>query len=103
MATSTIYEFDGDAGNPLLYTWRGKVHLLPRSAAFVMCRVRAADYTNLVLRLYSDDALLVEKTVTSSTEFVLPVARDYNKFEIEVYGTSRVYSVQVVESAQELT
>ena len=103
MATSTIYEFDGDPANPLPYTWRGKVHLLPRSAAFVLCRVKAADYTDLTLRLYADGVLLVEKVVTSKVEFTLPLSQDYDKFEVEVYGTSRVYSVQVVESPQEFT
>lgn len=103
MATSTIFEFDGDPGTVLPRTWRGKLNLLERPTAFAICQVRAADYASILLRLYADGALLVEVSVTSQEEFTLPLADEYATFEIEVYGTSRVYSIQVAEDVMELT
>lgn len=103
MATSTIFEFDADPGNPLPRTWRGKLNLLERPSAFAICQVKAEDYASILLRLYADGALLTEVTVTSQEEFTLPLANEYASFEVEVYGTSRVYSIQVAEDVMELT
>lgn len=103
MATSTIFEFDGDPGTTLPRTWRGKLNLLERPTAFAICQVKAADYSSVLLRLYADGALLVEVPVTSQMEFTLPMGDEYTDFEIEVYGTSRVYSIQVAEDVMELT
>jgi hypothetical protein len=102
MATSTIFEFDADPGNLLPRTWRGKLNLLDRPTAFAICQVKAEDYSSILLRLYADGALLTEVTVTSQGEFTLPLANEYASFEIEVYGTSRVYSIQVAEDVMEL-
>jgi len=99
----TIFEFDGDPATPLARTWRGKVNLLERPTAFAICQVKAEDYSSILLRLYADGALLTEVTVTSQEEFTLPLSNEYTKFEIEVYGTSRVYSIQVAEDVMELT
>jgi hypothetical protein len=103
MATSTIYEFDAEGVAPLPYTWRGKLNLLPRPAAFEVCQVEAEDYNDLLLRFYADGALLFETTVTSEEPFKLPMANVYTIFEIEVYGTSIVRTIQVAEDVLELT
>lgn len=103
MATSTIFEFDGDPDTVLPRTWRGKLNLLERPTAFAICQVKAADYSSILLRLYADGALLTEVTVTSQEEFTLPLGDEYTTLEIELYGTSRVYSVQVAEDVLELT
>ena len=103
MATSTIFEFDGDPGTVLPRTWRGKLNKLERPTAFEVCQVKAADYSSVLLRLYADGALLTEVTVTSQEEFTLPMGSAYSDFEIELYGTSRVYSIQVAEDVMELT
>ena len=101
---STIYQFDSiDGDGRLVYRWRGKLNLLPRPAAFQYARVRAEDYDNLVLRLYGDGVLIFDRVVTSGTEFTLPTLDEYNSAEIELIGTSRVRTVVIGESVEELT
>lgn len=100
--TSTVYEFDGDAANPLTYLWRGKLNLLPRSGAFVYCQVEAADYDSIVLNVYGDGTLIHQAVVTSDEPFTLPLDNEYHRFEAELVGTSRVYTVQFVEDIMEL-
>lgn len=84
------------------YTWRSKLHLLERPASFRMGQVEAADYDNLVLKLYSNGNLYYTRTVTSDREFILP-AKAVRNFEYELSGTSRVRMVQMAESVEELT
>lgn len=103
MVTSTIFEFDGDPSTVPPRTWRGKLNLLERPTAFTICQVKAEDYASIILRLYADGTLLTEVTVTSQEEFTLPLGNEYTTFEIELYGTSRIYSVQVAEDVLELT
>lgn len=103
MATSVIFEFDAVEGEPLARTWRGKLNLLERPTSFVMCQVKANDYSNILLRLYGDGALIIEVPVLNKTEFTLPMSNEYESFEIEVYGTSSVQTIQVAEDVMELT
>ena len=103
MVTSTIFEFDADPGSPLARTWRGKLNLLERPAAFARCQVKANDYSSILLRLYGDGALIVEVSVLSKEPFALPMSDEYESFEIEVYGTSSVQTIQVAEDVLELT
>lgn len=102
MATSTIYEFDAEGVAPLPYTWRGKFNLLPRPATFQVCQLKADDYDDILLRLFADGSLLYTVTVTSEEPFTLPMLNEYTTFEIEVYGTSRVRTIQVAEDVLEL-
>lgn len=99
----TIYRFDADDGNLMAYRWRGKLNLLTRPAVFQMLRVQAAEFDNLVLRLYADGALIVDERVTSDEEFTLPMADACREFEVELIGTSRVRRVQAVEDVVELS
>lgn len=100
---ATIYEFNAEAGaGHLVYRWRGKLHLLPRPAAFLYCQVKAASYANLVLRLYADGVQFFEHVVTSSEPFTLPMLDDYEAFEVEVLGTSSVRTLQFAEGIEEL-
>jgi hypothetical protein len=99
---STIYEFDADEATPLPRTWRGKLNLLPRPAAFSVCQVEAEDYDDILLRFYGDGVLFFETAVTSAEVFTLPMSNEYDRFEVEIYGTSRVYTIQVAEDVSEL-
>ena len=95
-----LYLWEGsDTKRP--YTWRSKLHLLPRPAAFRMAQVEAADYP-VTLKLYGNGALYFTKTVTTDREFVVP-AKAVRQLEYELSGTARVRSVQVAESVEELT
>jgi hypothetical protein len=98
-----IYAFDSPAGSGhMVYRHRGRLNLLPRPAAFTYCRVKAEEFTNVVLRLYGDGVVLLEMAVANDDAFTLPMSNAYNRFELEVIGTSRVYSVEVAEDVGEL-
>ena len=91
----------GDTRMP--YRWRGKLWMLPIEAAFQVAKVRAEDYDAIVLRLYRDGGTLLKaKRITSKAEFTLPMATDYDRLEVELIGTSRVRTVQIVEQVEEL-
>lgn len=96
-----LYLWEGDENELRPYTWRSKLHLLPRPVAFRFAQVDADDYLNLTLKLYANGNLFQTKTVTSDREFILAskAARD---FEYEITGTSRVRSVQFAESVEEI-
>lgn len=99
----TIYKFDGDDTGKLVYRWRGKLNQLPWPACFQIVKVRAADFDNLLLRVYVDGDLLLEDVITSATPDTMPMLDDYQEVEIELIGTSRAQGVQLVEDVQELT
>lgn len=99
----SIFEFNPESGVDMLaYLWKSKLFLLPHPVAFSYCRVRAADYTDLVLRLYGDGVEMFEHTVTNGDPFRLPMLNAYNVGEVEVLGTSRVRTVELTESIEEL-
>jgi hypothetical protein len=97
-----IFAFNSpDGDGHMVYRWKGKLNLLSHPAAFVYCQVRAEDYDNLVLRLYSDGVLLSQDVIASEVPFTLPLVDDYTTFEVELIGTSRVRTVQVAEDISE--
>jgi hypothetical protein len=101
---ATIYEFNAEAGDGhIVYRWRGKLHLLPLPTAFQVCQVKAADFDNLVLRLYADGAMFFNRVISDGNPFTLPMAEGYDTVEIEFIGTSRVRTVQLSEDVMELS
>lgn len=97
-----IFKFNAPTGDGrMVYRWRGKLNLLAHPAVFKYCQVRAEDFNNLVLRQYANGVLLTEDVITDETPFTLPLIDDYTTFEIELIGTSRVYTVQVAEDISE--
>ncbi len=98
----TIYIFNAEDGDgQMVYRWRGKLNLLRYPACFKFCQVRAENFDNLLIRFYTVDGMLMEQTVTSDEPFTMPLIDDYKQFEIELLGTSRVYTVQVAEDIEE--
>lgn len=98
----TIYTFNAQDGDGrMTYRWRGKMNLLQHPAAFSYCQVRAEDYQNILLRLYADGEIIFEEVVTNQEPFTLPLNADYSTVEIELLGTSRVYTVQIAEDISE--
>jgi hypothetical protein len=98
-----IFEFDSPNSNTLLtYQWKGKLNRLPEQVAFIYCQVKAGDYDNVVLNFYGDGVLFFSQTLTGKEPFTLPLSDAYETFEIELLGTSRVESVRVAESIEEL-
>lgn len=100
----TIFKFDGATnGDKLRYRYRGKLNEMPHPVAMTMAQVRAGEFTNLVFRVVADGTLLSAKAPASLREFRLPMSKAHDEYEIELVGTSRVRSTQVVEDVLELT
>lgn len=98
----TIYQFDGDDASKMVTLWRGKLNLLPRPATPQVCQVRCEDYENIMVRGYGDGALHFEQVLTGEMEFTLPTLDEFTTYEIELLGTSRVRTVDVAETVEEL-
>jgi hypothetical protein len=99
-----IYAFDSpNAYTEMVYQYKGKLNLLPRPTAFVYCQIKAQDYSNLMLNLFVDEELFASMPVTSKEPFTIPLLDEYEAFEFELVGTSRVRTVQFVEDIRELT
>lgn len=98
---STLLEWDnGSTRRP--YVWKSALFLNAYPVAFHVAQVRAADYTGLTLRVFKDGALLLQRAITGRDPFLLP-AQVHDRTEIELAGTSRVYSVEIAEDMEELT
>jgi len=99
---TAIYQWNG-ADTPMPYRWRGKLWLLPLEMAFQMAKVKAADFDGIVLHLYRDEGTeLLARRITSKLEFTLPMGKSYEALEVELVGTSRVRTVQLVEQVEEV-
>lgn len=98
-----IYAFDSpDGDGNVVYQWKGKLNRLPHPAAFMYCQVKADDFDNVVLNLYADGDIFFTLAVVSADPFTLPMTDRYETFEIEIIGTSRIESVRVGETIEEL-
>lgn len=98
----TIYQFDAHASNLLRFQYRTKLYLPPYPVTLSLAQVHAADFANLVLRVYGNGTLLLTKQITSLREFSLPALAAYDSYELEIVGTSTVRSVQASEDVLEL-
>lgn len=98
----TIYQFDAHASNLLRFQYRTKLYLPPYPVTLSLAQVHAADFANLVLRVYGNGTLLLTKQITSLREFSLPALATYDSYELEIVGTSTVRSVQASEDVLDL-
>jgi len=96
-----LYEFNADTVQQR-YQWDSKLFLLPYPMALQWCRVRARDYTDVLISFYADDLLLYTKTVTSNKAFRIRVRQDYSRMTYTINGSSEVYSVQISDDIDEL-
>ena len=98
-----VFEFDSPTGSGnMVYQWRGKLNLTPYPLTLTIAQVRALDFTNLLLRVYADGALLYTKVITSQKEFVIPALAQHDSYEWELLGTSTARNMQGAEDVQEL-
>ena len=70
---------------------------------FSVCRVEAATYSSLILKLYVDSVLKLTKTVTSNAPFRLPSGYKGRVAEIEITTTDETHWVEVANSIEELS
>lgn len=84
------------------YTWRSKIFTLPQVMSFGCAQVEAETYP-VTAKFYCDNSTTPfhTQTVASRVPFRLPVkaGRDW---EVQVEGTSQVFSIGVAQSMQEL-
>lgn len=99
---ATIYQFDGDDDEAMVFRYRGRLNLMPHPTTLRIARVRALDYTNLVVRVYGDGTQIHEQVVTGKREFVVPARSTYETYEIELIGTSTTRGAHAGEDVMEL-
>jgi hypothetical protein len=100
----TIYEFDSaDGDGNLVYKYTGRLNMLERPACFTYARMRADDFTNVVLKFTADGNVIYNKAQDDETEFVIPMTDEYSSFSWTIIGTSSIRSVQAAEDISELT
>jgi len=84
------------------YTWRSKIFTLPQVMSFSCAQVEAETYP-VTAKFYCDNSTTPfhTQTVSSRVPFRLPVkaGRDW---EVQIEGTSQVFSVGIAQSMQEL-
>ncbi len=98
----TIFEFNATTGNgDMVYSWKGKLNLLPYAMALRIGRVRAAAYDNLLVAHYGDGVLLKQRVVSDGDTFTVPARKSYDTYEIELVGTSRVREAVLVDDMRE--
>jgi len=89
-------------GPMLDYVWRSKVFTMPQVMGFTCAQIEAETYP-LTVKFYCDDLTTpyYTATVTSRAPFRLPVkvGRDW---QVQLEGTSQVFSVAVAQSMEEL-
>lgn len=89
-------------GSALTYAWRSKKFTFPYSAPFTTARVQAEAYP-LTARFYRDGVLIHSQTVANRNPFRLPAGTTGRDWEVQIEGVSEVFSVDVAQSAQELS
>jgi len=87
-------------GAPKPYIWRSKVFTMPQVTGFSCAQVEAETYP-LTLEVFADGQLIYTHEVPSRNPFRLPakVGRDW---EVQISGTSQVFSVALATSMTEL-
>lgn len=99
---ATIYQFDADPLNRMVYRWRGKLWHMQRPVALRVARVFAVEYGNVVMNIYANGVLLKHKILTAGRTFKVPAKKDYETYEFEFIGTSVVRQVEGAESVEEI-
>ncbi len=97
----TLYQWNAST-DLLPYEWNSKLWLLPHPMALQWCRVRASEYTDIVISFFADGSLLYTKTVTDNKAFRIRVRQDYSKLTFMLEGSSEIYSVEISDDVNEL-
>lgn len=98
----TIFAFDADGEDPMVYRWRSKLYVLPHDQAFARFQVRAESYANTVFRFYANGVLLHAEVIDSNEVRTLPMADTYTRCYWELIGTDRAQMVQVADDVLEM-
>ena len=101
MIGTNIVRWDSHATLMKTMTWRSKVFVTPSPVSMACAQAIAATYP-FTMNIYADGLLKVTRSVVDGNPFRLPggfLARDW---EIEVVGTTEIYSLYLAQSVMEL-
>lgn len=87
-------------GNPKSYVWRSKKFTLPQDMSFACAQLEAEAYP-MTVKVYADGSLIHTQTVQSRNPFRLPAKRGRD-WEVQIEGSSEVFSVAIANSMSEL-
>lgn len=91
-----------DAGTPMTFTFKSKVHMLPKpTQAFSCAQVLAAAYP-VTAKFYADGVLKHTQTCTDNNGFRLPGGFYCQTVQVELSGTNAIQGVVMAHSMQEL-
>ena len=90
-----------DEGDPLSYTWKSRLHILPAPATFTAARVEADTYNDTTLSVYAAHRVF-QQPITSRDPVRLPGGYSDRHFQVKVTGTDTVRRVILGESVSEL-
>jgi len=83
------------------YTWKSKVFTMPKPMSFACMQVLAASY-GFTIKVFADGVLKHSQTVASGSPFRLPAGFMALDWEVEIAGSSEIYSVDIANAMNEL-
>lgn len=89
-----------EQGSALSYVWKSKKFTMPYPIGFSYGQVEAEAYP-VTCKIYENDTLIHTQTVASREPFRLP-AKAGRDWELQIEGTSEVFSVDLAQAAGEL-
>lgn len=89
------------AGDPVAGIWRTKLVVLREQPGFAWLRVNGPFDDDVTVRTYADGALFDTVTVSDREPIRMP-AGAYLRWEIELESASRITSVRMASTAEEL-
>ena len=100
---TSLYSWRSSNESNVQFQWRSKEFVEPEGSSFSCCRIVADDITKIGMRLLLDGAQVLEVVEGNipSVAFRLPALRGY-RWQIEVYGNSKVSRITLATSMQEL-
>lgn len=100
---SALYSWRSSDESNVQFQWRSKEFIEPEGSSFSSCRIIADDITKIGMKLFIDGEQALDVTEGNVPEggFRLPAIRGY-KWQIEVYGNSKVSRITLATSMQEL-
>ncbi len=103
---TNIIQWEGDAVNNMIYTWRSGKLRSPRPINMGAAMVDAESYVSVAFKLYAEvdgvSSIIASIGVLDDEPFRLPGGYLSNVFEIELISTDRIVSVAVGQSVFDL-
>ena len=99
---SNIIEWEGDAANNMVYTWKSGKLRTKRHINMGAALVDAATYTSIIFKMYADiegtNTLITSVGVDDAEPFRLPGGYLSSTYQIEIISRDRIHSVAIGQS-----